>query len=73
MNNKETNLKEKLKQALTSTIKDISDDIKINDHKETFKIKIQHSRSLKNVKKVSFYGYAHVRCTNFKIFISKWI
>ena len=29
MNNKETNLKEKLKQALTSTIKVISDDIEI--------------------------------------------
>ena len=37
MNNKETNLKEKLKQALTSTIKVISDDIKINDHKENKK------------------------------------
>ena len=37
MNNKETNLKEKLKQALTSTIKVISDDIKINDHKENNK------------------------------------
>ena len=37
MNNKETNLKEKLKQALTSTIKVISDDIKINDHKENDK------------------------------------
>ena len=37
MNNKETNLKEKLKQALTSTIKVISDDIKINDHKENSK------------------------------------
>ena len=37
MNSKETNLKEKLKQALTSTIKVISDDIKINDHKENKK------------------------------------
>lgn len=37
MNSKETNLKEKLKQALTSTIKVISDDIKINDHKENNK------------------------------------
>ena len=37
MNNKETNLKEKLKQALTSTIKVISDDIKINDHKKNNK------------------------------------
>ena len=37
MNNKETNLKEKLKQALTSTIKVISDEIKINDHKENIK------------------------------------
>ena len=37
MNNKETNLKEKLKQALTSTIKVISDDIKINNHKENNK------------------------------------
>ena len=37
MNNKETNLKEKLKQALTSTIKVISDDIKINDHKDNNK------------------------------------
>ena len=37
MNNKETNFKEKLKQALTSTIKVISDDIKINDHKENNK------------------------------------
>ena len=37
MNNKETNLKEKLRQALTSTIKVISDDIKINDHKENNK------------------------------------
>ena len=37
MNSKETNLKEKLKQALTSTIKVISDDIKINDHKDNNK------------------------------------
>ena len=37
MNNKETNLKEKLKQALNSTIKVISDDIKINDNKENNK------------------------------------
>ncbi len=37
MNNKETNLKEKLKQALSSTIKVISDDIKINDHKDNNK------------------------------------
>ena len=37
MNNKETNLKEKLQQALTSTIKVISDDIKINDHKKNNK------------------------------------
>tara|TARA_B100000035_G_C20761726_1_gene448631 strand:+ start:141 stop:242 length:102 start_codon:yes stop_codon:yes gene_type:complete len=29
MNNKETNLKEKLRQALTSTIRVISDDLEI--------------------------------------------
>ena len=32
MNNKDVNLKEKLKQALTSTAKVISDDFKINNN-----------------------------------------
>ena len=37
------------------------------------KIKIYLRRSLINAKKNSFYGYSHVRSSNFKITLSKWI
>ena len=37
MSNKETNLKEKLRQALTSTAKVISDDLKLNQIKKKIK------------------------------------
>ena len=38
MDNKDINIKEKLKQALTSTAKAISDDFEINGKKEKNKI-----------------------------------
>ena len=45
MSNKETNLKEKLRQALTSTIKVISDDLEIN----------QNNKDNKSSNKIDFF------------------
>ena len=45
MSNKETSLKEKLKQALVSTIKVISDDLEIN----------QINKDNKNLNKLNFF------------------
>ena len=47
MSDKETNLKEKLKQALSSTIRVISDDLEIN----------QNNRNSKNSKKSDFFEF----------------
>ncbi len=47
MSDKETNLKEKLRQALTSTIKVISDDFEINQNNKN-KLNFFELESLKN-------------------------
>ena len=54
MNNKETNLKEKLKQALESTARVISDDLKINNR----------SQENKSSKKFDFFEIDNLNSTN---------
>ena len=54
MNNKETNLKEKLKQALESTARVISDDLKIKDR----------SQENKSSKKFDFFEIDNLNSTN---------